>query len=359
MLLGHLRNLATAGRTGQRFLVLHHAGNRDLKCDLGDNVEWIECAGAGSGWLRRSMWELLFAHRVLRRLGADVVLSLSGSLMPGVRLPQVVLAQNPWCFFPQFHLSISERVKAALQRFGYRRAQRSAEAVFYLSDYLASEYSDNARAPARAGGTLHVGVAEELFSAPMAPKRFDQRDIDVLTVSVMTRHKAIEDVIDSLQLLHAREIMATLWLVGPWSEPDYRAEIEARVRSAGLSQFVTITGGVSEASLHEHYGRAKVFCLLSRCESFGIPAIEAQTFGTPCVVADACAPPEIAGPGGIVAPLGDIEAAADALARLVCDEAAWTKASAAASSNAQRFRWSEVSQPIVRYFARREPGRAE
>jgi len=352
VLLGHLRNLASASRGRHSFHVFHHAGNRDLCRDLGDNVEWIECP-VGSRWTRRLVWQLLRMNGRLRRLRADLLISTSGALVPGVVIPQLVLAQNPWCFFPDFHRSFFDRCKAWLQRFGYRRAQRRAEAIFYLSRYLASAYHDNAGTEPRRSEILYVGVDSSFFSSPGDSCSFEQRTLEIVTVSVFARHKAVEDIVAALKTLHLRGVAARLALVGPWADGDYRLEIETLIDKAELSQYVTITGSVSEQTMIEHYKRARVFCLLSRCESFGIPAVEAQLFGTPCVVADVCAPPEIAGPGGIVVPVGDIEAAASALQRLLCDFSAWTDASARALANADRFRWARVSEPLVRYLDER------
>lgn len=353
VLLGHLRNLAAAGKGRHSFHVLHHAGNRDLRRDLGENVEWIECA-SGAQWARRLIWQRLAMRGVLKRIDADLLLSTSGALVPGTGLPQLVLAQNPWCFFPAFHRSVGDRLKASLQRFGYRKAQRKAEGIFYLSNYLAGAYHENAGAPPRHGETLYVGVDEGVFAQADASASYRERELAIVTVSVMARHKAIEDVLDALQRLHTRGVMAKLYLVGPWADAGYRREIANRVESAGLGEHVSITGAVDDAELAAYYRRSRVFCLLSRCESFGIPAVEAQLFGTPCVVADACAPPEIAGPGGLVVPLTDIAATADALECLLNDETQWLAASTAALENVERFRWSRVSEPMLRYLDRRD-----
>lgn len=353
VLLGHLRNLAAAGNGRHSFHVLHHAGNRDLQRDLGDNVHWIECA-SGAQWARRLVWQRMAMRGLLRRIGADMLLSTSGALVPGGGVvPQIVLAQNPWCFFPAFHRGFADRLKARMQRFGYRKAQRKAEAVFYLSDYLASAYRENAGSLARHGETLYVGVDEGVFADVSAPPAHSQRELAIVTVSVMARHKAIEDILDALLLLHARGIIARLYLVGPWADAEYRREIANRIQRLDLGEHVSILGAVDDAELAQCYRRARVFCLLSRCESFGIPAVEAQLFGTPCVVADACAPPEIAGPGGLVVPLADTGKTAEALERLLTDEAHWTVASKAALENVERFRWSRVSEPLVRYLDRR------
>ena len=350
VLLGHLANLGRAGRGRHSFHVFHHAGNRGLRRDLGDNVEWIECAGAGTNWPRRLAWQALAFGPALRKARVQLLLASSGSLVPGVGVPQVVLAMNPWCFWPEFHRSAGERLKAAMQRHGYRRAQRDAAAVFCLSDYLASEYRRNAGVPPRAGGTLYCGVDDGPFSATGPAPRFAERQMEVLCVSVMARHKRIEDVVDALGQLHQDGLPARLALVGPWPDADYRREIEARIAAAGIGGRVEVTGAVSDADLARHYQRARVFCLLSGCESFGIPAVEAQLFGTPSVVADVCAPPEIAGPGGEVVPPRDPRAAALALAPLLGDEPTWAAASRRALANVERFRWARVSAPLSQFL---------
>jgi len=353
VLLGHLRNLAIAGRGRHSFHVFHHAGNKDLRRDLGDNVEWIECP-VDNRWTRRLAWQFLRMNGQLRRIQADLLISTSGAMVPGVDTPQLVLAQNPWCFFSEFHTSLADRCKAWLQRIGYRRAQRKAEAIFFLSGYLQSAYGDNAGQSSRRGEIVYVGVDNGLFGVSSAVRSFQQRDLEIVTVSVMARHKAVEDVIAALGKLHQWGVTARLALVGPWADADYRREIEAKIDGAGLGAYVTITGAVDENALIEHYTRARVFCLLSRCESFGIPAIEAQLFGTPCVVADACAPPEIAGPGGTITPLRDVEAAAKALHVLLTSSEAWADASGRALENVGRFRWAKVSEPLIRYLDERE-----
>jgi glycosyltransferase involved in cell wall biosynthesis len=353
VLLGHLRAAAAATRGRHSFHVLHHAGNRDLRRDLGDNVEWLECAGAGPHWTRRVAWEATRLGGWLRDVRADILLSTSGALVPGVSLPQLVLAQNPWCYFPQFHRTASERLKARLQRMGYRRAQRGAEAIFFLSEYLGRAYREDAGRPPRDSETLYVGIDDAMYACAGEAKPFEERDLAIVCVSVMARHKAIEDVVDALAALHRRGVVAQLRLVGPWADAGYRREIDQRIDGLGLAASVEITGAVDDATLAAHYRRARVFCLLSRCESFGIPAVEAQVFGTPCVVADNCAPPEVAGPGGAVVGTGDIDGAASALEVLLTDKAGWQEASARAFANAERFRWERVSQPLVRYLDRR------
>ena len=55
-------------------------------------------------------------------------------------------------------------------------------------------------------------------------------------------------------------------------------------------------------------------------EGFGFPILEAQSVGVPVVATRAGSIPEVAGGGAELVPLGDVDALAGALARVVDDE---------------------------------------
>lgn len=358
VVVGHVSQWQRACGDRHRFVVIHHRGNRHLREALGDAFDWFEVEGLGVDWRSRLAWEVARLPGILRRLRAELLLSTSGALSPRVPVPQWVLAQNPWCFFPRFHRDSLDKLKAALQRRGYRRAQREADAMFYLSDFLRSLYESDADRPPRAGRTVYVGVDDKLFEeGAQRAVAFEERRPEVVALSVMARHKAIEDVVEAIALARYEVAEICLTLVGPWPDASYRSEIEALIATRRLGDCVEITGEVDDTALRQHMRRARAFCLLSRCESFGIPAIEAQTQGTPTLVADVCAPPEVAGPGGAVVTPGDASSAAEILVAWITNEAAWSEASERARRNAERFRWEQVSQPLIEYFEQWLSGR--
>lgn len=90
---------------------------------------------------------------------------------------------------------------------------------------------------------------------------------------------------------------------------------------------------------------------MSRCESFGIPAIEAQLFGTPVVTSTVCAMPEIGGEGGLYRDPDDVPAIAEALTKLLTDADEWQRRSQLARANAARYQWQTCSQPLVDLIA--------
>jgi glycosyltransferase involved in cell wall biosynthesis len=345
VLLGHIRQVLAAG--GERHLLLHHAGNRDLTDALQGRIDTVECPPATRSWRGRWWWEATELPSLLRRNGVQALFSPAGITASRVELPQLVLAQNPWCFVRQVQHGGADHFKAVLQRAAYRKAQRHAALMLFNSDYMRRAYRDNAGSEPREGLLLLQGLEDETFASGLNAPAFAERKAEILVVSVMARHKAIEDVVDALAVLRRHGVDATLSIVGPWADAGYEQQIRRQIQALGLARHASICGKVSRDQLHAHYARARVFCLLSRCESFGIPAVEAQAFGTPCVVADCGAPPEIAGPGGVVVPPGAVEASARALARMLNDESWWLNRSAAARKNVQRFRWAACSRPLA------------
>src|SRR5205814_9497520 len=117
------------------------------------------------------------------------------------------------------------------------------------------------------------------------------------------------------------------------------ARIARWIEARGLRSAVTVTGYLSRADLHHLYGQSRVFALMSRTESFGIPAAEAQAFGTPVVSSATGAIREVCGEGGLYPPVGDVGATADAIGSLLADDRQWRKVSEAARANARRFEW--------------------
>lgn len=104
-------------------------------------------------------------------------------------------------------------------------------------------------------------------------------------------------------------------------EGELKAELQGRIRSAGLSEAVQLVGFVEDAlSL---IGAGDVFVLPSPAEPFGLVFLEAMGLGKPIVACDQGAAPEIvvAGECGLLVPPHSPGALEEALLRLLGDTA--------------------------------------
>src|SRR5207302_8685619 len=97
-----------------------------------------------------------------------------------------------------------------------------------------------------------------------------------------------------------------------------RARAQADVAASPRPDRVEVAGYV--ADLPALYRGAAALLMSSRCEGFGLPALEAMACGTPVVAFANSSLPEVVGDGGILVPDGDVRAFAAAVERLLADE---------------------------------------
>ena len=87
-------------------------------------------------------------------------------------------------------------------------------------------------------------------------------------------------------------------------------------------------------------------------EGFGFPILEAQAAGRPVVATCAGSIPEVAGDGAELVPVGDPDALAGALVRVLGDDDRRRSLVAAGSANVARFSWSATAANLVRLYRR-------
>ncbi len=358
VLCGHLTEMLRRADASHRFALLHHAGNVDLISmleqawggPLPERLVVREASPSTAHWSGRVVHDQLSLPSLIRQLKVDAVLTLSGTYLRDLPCPQFTLALNPWAFVTCAHRTVSARLKAALQRHAYRRAVKRADGIGYGSAYMMDLYRKNAGAEERRGAVVYpaFGQTEIGEMEAVANSAIKRESCSVVCVSLMARHKNIETllrVIKSVREQH--DCPATLRLVGGWPDASYRTEIEAEIERLNLSGVVEITGHVSREVLLQSCARAKVYALLSRSESFCIPAVEAQWMGTPVVAATGCAAPEVCGEGGRYVAPADVEGASDALIKLLTDAEEWSRRSRLARENARRFQYAKTTPVLM------------
>ena len=129
---------------------------------------------------------------------------------------------------------------------------------------------------------LPNGVDAELFGGAKAERA--RNGSTVLCVARIDRQKNQMLLVEWL----GHHPHASLRLVGPVTQPNYKAELEARAAALGVADRLVIVGALKPGSpeLLAEYGRADAFVLPSRHEPFGIVVLEAWAAGVPVVASD-------------------------------------------------------------------------
>lgn len=109
-------------------------------------------------------------------------------------------------------------------------------------------------------------------------------------------------LLEVLRAMKATLPDAQLLKVGKAGHPRWRAATLRRAKALGLTvgEDVLLVGGVDDATLAHAYRAADLFVSTSLYEGFGLPAIEAMAIGTPAIVTNRAAFPEVVGDAGLV-----------------------------------------------------------
>lgn len=351
VLYGHLQQLAVWTRDSHSFVVIAPASAMGEIPDLGSNVTTIYAPCAVRMVSKRVLWEHFEIPKIIRTNSIQLYFTPAGDSLARCPVPQVSLAQNPWCMETTVPKSLKQKFVAFAQRRAYLKAQTSVDMMAYNSRYMHELYHKLCRKLARQSVIVYQGIDDSTHDAALQYRNEGQRSKTIiLAVSVMASWKGVDQLVLALDALLKSGIDASLRLVGPWPDAQYESRVRKLVEEKRLLTKVTITGKVPRAQLYHEMANARVFALPSRCESFGIPAVESQAFGTPVIGSSTTAMSEVCGTGGEYCEPADLIGLTNSLTRLLTDDGYWDKLSNAARSNAAKYRWEQCSKPLMQMF---------
>jgi glycosyltransferase involved in cell wall biosynthesis len=191
---------------------------------------------------------------------------------------------------------------------------------------------------------IHNGVDSELFRPMPGVRRVPGRVLFVGNIEDANK--------GGVFLLRAMALLPPpAHLVIVTGGISQRAWFEGLLDQLGLRGRVSVFYRLSGEALVEMYASAQVAVSPSLYEGFGFPAAEAMACGLPLVAARGGALPEVVGPAGLLVPVRDPEALAEACARLLADAPLRKKLGAAARRRVvQNFRWSRAAEQLTEVY---------
>jgi glycosyltransferase involved in cell wall biosynthesis len=169
----------------------------------------------------------------------------------------------------------------------------------------------------------------------------------VVAVGRLMPAKHFDDIIRLLAPLRARLPGLELVIVG---EGDERPRLEGEIRRLGASDFVRLSGRISDHELIALYQRAWLLTAASEAEGWGMTITEAAACGTPAVVTDIGGHRDAveAGVSGELVPLADLGAAIEAV---LTDADRLSDLRRGAIARAERLTWEETALATYRELA--------
>lgn len=195
-----------------------------------------------------------------------------------------------------------------------RRGLKVSDSIFALSEYTRATIE--AIAGPRKVVLAPCGVDIDLFRPAARPKG----DYILCVARFSDPRKNVRLLLDAYELLEKRVgAVPDLYLIG--DPPSEQSPLQLHI--LGLAQKVHLLGPKQGEELAALYRNASFFVLSSNEEGLGIVILEAMASGLP-VVSTACGGPAMAvseGETGLLTPIGDAQALATAMEKLVREPA--------------------------------------
>jgi phosphatidylinositol alpha-mannosyltransferase len=217
----------------------------------------------------------------------------------------------------------------------------SPVAMRYINKYFPADYA-----------IIPNGIDTHHFNNRVVP--FDDYldgKINILFVGRMEKRKGFDYLWKAYRLVKREVPDCRLIAVGPGTR--LRNKYEKRISRAGLDD-VVFTGYASYGDLPRYYKTADIVCFPNTgWESFGVVLLEAMSIGKPIVASaiDGFTSVLTDGVEGIAVPPRDVNGLADAIFKLIRDEALRREMGARGKPKAQQYDWSILAKKLLDFYA--------
>jgi len=316
----------------------------DVPPVTGSNVEYITIPLRTVHPLLWYAWHEFFLPSVLKKVKADLFVAPDGIMPLRTDVPCIPVIHDLNHEHRPGDLPVRERLYF---RHFFPLFARKAVRVATVSEYSAKDIEGTYGIAGSKIDVVPNGVAD-IFTPPMpgeadaTRKEFTGGRPYFLFVSNFSPRKNVETVIRAYDLFRTNSNSDHVLLLAGKRLYLTRA-IDRALEASPYGSDILFTGSVGRDVLRRLYGAAVAFTFVPWSEGFGIPVVEAQRCGTPCILSDTSSLPEVSGGAALCTGPAGAGAIAEAMARLVEDEALRRRLSDEGIINSQRFTWENAA----------------
>ena len=323
-----------------------------------------------AGAVRRFRQEQTALPAIIRRSGAQVLVSAGNFALRKSPVPQILLSRNSLYTSPDFFRDVGQRREYGLwleTRIKGSLARRSigwAEATVAPSEAFAQELR---QWTGRSVVAIHHGFDGEAFFRDPAPLAADVRqklDLDqdalrLLFVSHYNYYRNFETLLRALPLLRQRlggrklRLFLTCRLRSEDNPGSYRAQTAAAlVTQLGIGDSVVELGAIPYSLLHHVYRACHIYVTPAYAESFAHPLVEAMASGLPVVAADSAVHREICQQAALYFPRFSPEELAAQVSQIAAGSALSSQLSDRGRERSRDFSWKKHVDELLNLAAK-------
>lgn len=230
-----------------------------------------------------------------------------------------------------------------------RRALKRGAWVHTMSSFVRDEVIDHFGADPDRVRVVPGGIRATPPGPPEPGRALAGGDRYVLALGTVEPRKDLPTLVTAFDLLADDDPEVRLVIAGGdgWGAEALTEAIAGAAHHDRIVRF----GWVDEADRPALVNGASVYAFPSIYEGFGLPPLEAMSAGIPVVATHTGSLPEVCGDGAELVPVGDPDALAKALARVLHDDAHRDDLVRRGTATAARYTWTSASDQFARLLA--------
>jgi glycosyltransferase involved in cell wall biosynthesis len=244
-------------------------------------------------------------------------------------------------------------------RFFFPLSARRSDRIITISEFSKQDIVHYCRVPEAKVQVIYSGVGGDLMPVHKDQARFfvsENYGIGdtpfILFTGEMGPRKNLENLIKAFSLLRRMDAASDfrLVLVGEKRDSQYFQRLITLIGNERLERAVHLLGFVPREHLRYIVSAASAVAYISLCEGFGLPLVEAMACGTPVVTSNASSMPEVVCDAGLLVDPYNVEEIAEALRKVLLDDALREQLIVRGLQRATKFRWEDTARQTLSVY---------
>lgn len=253
-----------------------------------------------NGSLKRNLYEQFILPFKVRKIDKNAIIHYPDTMAPLLSLNKVVITVHDLAFKTLKGAFTWKTTlwKRTITPLSIMKASKIVAITNFAQGELETHYPNIAKGKVEVIYNGFNNLSEENKSGAIDNENVRKvLDKDyILTVSTISPRKNIDGLIRAFNLIKDK---TNCYLVIAGKNGWLYEEVYNEVERLNLKDRVIFTGGVSDYELSALYKNCSIFTYPSFYEGFGLPPLEAMSYGKKCVVSNRTSIPEVVGKAGI------------------------------------------------------------
>jgi glycosyltransferase involved in cell wall biosynthesis len=198
---------------------------------------------------------------------------------------------------------------------------------------------------------VYHGVSSIKYPA-LSIKQDFKKSFSILFIGRLEKRKNLVNLIKAFELLrrrHSRMSPAgqSCKLILAGKKGFGFEEIKKAIQESQFNKDIILKNYILEEEKNELYKNAGLFILPSFYEGFGLPILEAMSYGVPVVCSNASSLPEVAGNAALLINPNNIQEIADAMNKVFSDDGLKNNMIEKRFENVEKFSWEKCAKKTL------------